>query len=89
MEFDPFKQAKLMNGFQNMKPVSFSDPDTSISDLKRLAGVSETSFGGEMSKNATNLGRIQREKNIRPGDPEWFKLWFALPKMTGEQPYDK
>jgi len=25
-----------------------------------------------------------RDQNIKPGDPEWFKLWFGLPKMTGE-----
>jgi hypothetical protein len=25
-----------------------------------------------------------KSKNIRPGDKEWFELWFGLPKMTGE-----
>jgi hypothetical protein len=25
-----------------------------------------------------------KSKNIRPGDKEWFELWFSLPKMTGE-----
>ena len=89
MTFDPFKQAKLMNGFRKMEPVSFSEPDTSIDDLKRLAGVNQPSFGSEMSKNATNLGQIQRERNIRPGTDEWFRLWFAQPRLTGEQPYDK
>ena len=46
-------------------------------------------MGANMSKTASNLGQIQRERNIRPGDPEWFKLWFSKPELTGEDPYDK
>jgi hypothetical protein len=30
-----------------------------------------------------------RKNNIQPGTPEWFKLWFSLPYMTGEQPVGK
>lgn len=33
-------------------------------------------------------GAIQRTQNIRPGTPEWFKLWFSRPDLTGEQPYE-
>lgn len=25
----------------------------------------------------SNKGQIQREKNIKPGTDEWFKLWFG------------
>ncbi len=87
--FDPFKQAQIMNGFDKLKSVSIPEKEDSLSDIKRLAGIGETSMGQEMSQHSTNLGAIQREKNIRPGSPEWFKLWFALPHLTGEQPYDK
>lgn len=60
----------------------------SLDDLKRLAGVNEpTSYGEELSQRATNLGEIQRERNIKPGTDEWFRLWFAKPKLTGEKPY--
>ena len=87
--FDPFKQAKLMNGFNNLKSVRLPETKTdSLDDLKKLAGINEnTSFGEEMSERATNLGQIQRERNIKPGTDEWFKLWFAKPKLTGEKPY--
>jgi hypothetical protein len=40
-----------------------------------------------MSEQGTNLGQIQRERNIQPGTDEWFRLWFAKPKLTGEKPY--
>lgn len=87
--FDPFKQAKLMNGYNKLKSVQL--PETkidSLADLKKLAGVNEnTSMGEEMSHQSTNLGKIQRERNIQPGTDEWFKLWFAKPKLTGEKPY--
>lgn len=87
--FDPFQQTKLMNGFDKLKSVSTPEQNIdSIADLKRLAGV-ETSMGQAMSQQGTNLGQIQRERNIQPGSDEWFRLWFAKPKLTGEEPYDK
>ena len=87
--FDPFKQAKLMNGFNNLKSVSLPETKTdSIDDLKKLAGINEnTSLGEEISRQSTNLGKIQRERNIQPGTDEWFRLWFAKPKLTGEKPF--
>lgn len=86
--FDPFQQAKLMTGFDKLKSVPTPDKNIdSIDDLKKLAGV--TSYGEATSEYSTNLGQIQREKNIRPGTDEWFRLWFAKPHLTGERPYDK
>ena len=87
--FDAFKQAKLMTGYNKLKSVQLPETKSdSLDDLKKLAGINEnTSFGEEMSERATNLGQIQRERNIKPGTDEWFKLWFAKPKLTGEKPY--
>ena len=31
--------------------------------------------------------QYMRENNIRPGDPEWFKVMFAKPHLTGEDPF--
>jgi hypothetical protein len=42
--------------------------------------------GSNISVTGTEKGRIQREQNIKPGTPEWFQLWFSLPKfMDGER----
>lgn len=30
--------------------------------------------------------QIERQQNIKVGSPEWFKLWFAKPQLTGEKP---
>lgn len=88
MTFDVWKQSSLMNGLSKMQAVPTQAPIDNIDDLKRLAGIG-TSMGEEMSEMSTNLGQIQRERNIQPGTDEWFRLWFAKPKLTGETPYDK
>jgi hypothetical protein len=59
-----------------------------LSDLKRLAGITEFKgyepYGGSnISITGMEKRRIEKEKNIKPGDPEWFSLWFSLPYMTG------
>jgi hypothetical protein len=61
-----------------------------IQDLKRLAGIqnnsAEPSMGENLSHTGTAKAEYQRKHNIRPGTPEWFRLWFAQPKLTGEDP---
>lgn len=90
MTFDPFKQSKLMTAYTGLQNTTVPDQDIDdLDDLKRLAGVNEPSYGEATSNYATNLGQIQREQNIKPGTDEWFKLWFARPQLTGEQPYAK
>jgi len=61
---------------------------TSIDELKKLAGVNEfkgyTEYTLENISDAANSNaRKMRKDNIKPGDKEWFKLWFSLPHMTG------
>jgi hypothetical protein len=56
--------------------------------IKKLAGVNEfkgyTEYTLEnMSKTATELKKVEKEKKIKPGDKEWFELWFSQPFMTG------
>lgn len=69
----------------------------SIKDLQRLAGVRtqgysnsvrRTSEGSNISITGTEKARLQKKHNIEPGTPEWFKLWFSLPYLTGERPLD-
>ena len=61
-----------------------------IAELKKLAGIPEytgqhpvTSVDINISHTATALKQKERELGLKPGDQEWFKLWFGLPKMTG------
>jgi hypothetical protein len=62
---------------------------TSIDELKKLAGVNE--FKGfteyQIDENpsitATELKKKEKKMGLKPGDPDWFKLWFSKPYMTG------
>lgn len=59
-----------------------------LDELKKLAGINE--FKGYTPYQMENISvtgsekrAIEKEQNIKPGDPEWFKLWFSLPHLTG------
>jgi len=63
-----------------------------IEELKKLAGVTEQStdsMGENLSYVGSAKSEYMRKHNIKPGTPEWFKLWFAKPRLTGENPMPK
>jgi hypothetical protein len=71
------------------------DPAQEIRRLQFLGGLggqerlaeykNSLKQGSNISVTAAENARIMREQNIQPGTPEWFKLWFSLPYMTGEK----
>jgi hypothetical protein len=56
-----------------------------LEELKILAGITgkTQSTGENMSVTATALRKKERKLGLKPGDPDWFKLWFSRPFMTG------
>ena len=57
--------------------------------IKKLAGVNEfkgyTEYTLENISDAANSNaKKMRDNNIKPGDEEWFKLWFSQPKMMNQ-----
>jgi hypothetical protein len=59
-----------------------------LEQLRRLAGVNE--FKGlrpvnleNISHTAAAIRKKEKELNLKPGDQDWFKLWFTLPYLTG------
>jgi hypothetical protein len=59
-----------------------------LEQIKRLAGVNE--FKGFKPVNIENITHTaaairqkERDLGLKPGDKDWFKLWFTLPYMTG------
>lgn len=66
-----------------------SDPIHELKAIQHLAGLGSDARlhemrGSNVSVTGCENGRIQREQNIKPGTPEWFKLWFSKPYLTGE-----
>lgn len=64
-----------------------------LGELKKLAGVKEfqglTPYVPEnLSITGTEKQRLEKQHKIKPGTPEWFRLWFAKPNLTGERPVE-
>jgi hypothetical protein len=91
--FDPFNQAKLMNAHQNMRNLKPQpEKDMSLDELKRLSGsgkiTGETTQPVDTQLQAKKAQYI-KDNNLRPGDPEWMRVMFAKPHLTGEDPFSK
>ena len=60
-----------------------------IKTLQKLAGINEfqgyTPYQENISHTGTEKKRIEREKNLRPGDLDWFKLRFSRPYWKGQE----
>ena len=59
-----------------------------LAEIIKLAGVNEykgyTEYTLENISDAANANaKKMRKDNIKPGDKEWFELWFSKPYMTG------
>lgn len=46
----------------------------------------QTAQGSNISVTGSEKARLQRELGIKPGTPEWFRLWFSLPLWFKEGP---
>lgn len=62
--------------------------------LKRLAGIGETPRQENLEspisgEQAQDKREYERRHGIQVGSNEWFKLWFARPGLTGENPMPK
>lgn len=60
-------------------------------DKKAHAGNNNPSglrspMGSNISATAMEKKQIEHEQKIKPGSPEWFRLWFSKPYLTGEKP---
>ena len=61
-----------------------------IKTLQRLAGINEFSGYSEYkidenpSITATALKKKEKAMGVKPGDQDWFKLWFSRPYMTNQ-----
>lgn len=98
------KQYKITSADLNQSSPddAYLAPDDPIHELKALAGMGglggearlheyraqQNTYGESFGQAGMEKSRIMRENNIKPGDAEWFKLWFSLPYMTGEKPHE-
>jgi len=87
---------------EDLIPEAVLDDADPIHDMKRLAGLTDlnagrlqeykgpgtvSTEGSNISKTAMEKSNYQKEHDIQPGTPEWFRLWFSKPYLTGEKPW--
>ena len=86
---------------QDLIPETVLDANDPIQDMRRLAGVGNAAnlqeYSGYNSVEKTEISNVshtanekiqyQQQNDVQPGSPEWFRLWFSLPYMTGEKPW--
>jgi hypothetical protein len=65
------------------------DLQRELDKLKRLSGIPERPEDTMSPLTSINRGAYQKKHNVKPGPEEWFKLWFAKPGLTGENPTPK
>ena len=79
-ENDPIHQIKSLAGLSNQN----------IGKLQEYKGPGTVKTeGSNPSITANKLIKHQQDNDIQPGSPEWFRLWFAKPYMTGEKAFDE
>lgn len=70
-----------------------NDPVNEIKRMQYLGGIgykpyipegSNISYGETFGQAGLEKSEIMKKNNIRPGDPEWFRLWFSRPYWIPE-----
>jgi len=59
---------------------------TNMSNLGINQATKEELFNGRQVDHSSRLKFIQ-ENNIKHGSPRWFKVMYARPELTGEDPF--
>jgi hypothetical protein len=62
-----------------------------LARIKKLAGLStgakEDGAESPFTHGAADKGEYMKKHKIEPGSNDWFKLWSAHPKLSGENPF--
>jgi hypothetical protein len=70
-----------------------NDPIREIKQMQYLAGLGNAATmtnyeGSNISVTGNEKVELMKKHNIKPGTPEWFRLWFTLPYLTNTDPLD-
>jgi hypothetical protein len=65
-----------------------------LDELQALSGIYPASkqkplSGSNISVTGNEKAQLMKKHNIKPGTDDWFRLWFAMPTLTGEKPFGK
>ena len=68
--------------------IPIAEDGGAISGIMATPRAQETGIMSPLGSNPNdyNKHKIEKERNIKPGSPEWFQLWYAKKSLTGEKP---
>lgn len=58
-----------------------------LAKLQEYTASQTSDEGSNCSNTAMEKANYQQQHNVKPGTPEWFRLWFSKPYLTGESPF--
>jgi len=75
---DDLAQIKHLAGLGKGLLEDYTGSDQTVSSISPVGTNSDTPMGTKR--------QLERDLNIKVGTPEWFRLYFARPELTGEKP---
>lgn len=81
-------QIKKVAGNNSLSEAAQLDDIIKLAGIRSSRSADQVPQGSNISYTGTEKAKLMKEHNIKPGTDEWFRLWFSLPKMTGEKPVD-
>lgn len=66
--------------------------EAELAEMLSIAGINPQQLAARNTienkhRSAEQKSRFQAENKVQPGTDEWFRLWFARPDLTGENPF--
>ena len=86
---DDLAQLKKLAGMDTLgllEDYSPGDSDPKINAMMTADQNVPSPVGSNISVTGMDTRNLEKQNHIKPGTPEWFRLWFSKPYLTGEKP---
>jgi hypothetical protein len=72
---------------QSIVDESYDDELSRLKTNMQQLGVNQASEQEQSAIDRSTRMQFIKEHNIKHGSPRWFRVMYAQPKLTGEDPY--
>lgn len=55
-----------------------------LSGIRNQVSHAQSEVSTMLPSDGNRKAQLMRQHNIKPGTPEWFRLWFSKEWLTGE-----
>jgi hypothetical protein len=83
-------ELKRLAGINSLLEGSTTPDGGGSQDFQSIPNDSNQQITSPVGSNISITGmekrKLEKQHHIQPGSPEWFRLWFSRPYLTGEKP---